>query len=325
MTEVQKWKPLVLAVVGPTGTGKSETAVHLARALTGVEILSMDSMQVYRGLDIGTAKINANEMQGIPHHLLDLAEPDTIYTVSDYRRDAGACIDRICAAGHLPMLVGGTGLYLNALSYELTMGDEGADTALRESLKQIAETEEGRQALYERLMSIDPVSAEKLHPNDVHRVVRAIEIYETTGTRKSDLAPNPEGPYNVLVYGLSMERELLYSKLNSRVDRMIDAGWPDEVRGLMDRGICFDRTDGGVSQAIGYPELAEVIAGRMTMAAAVERIKRNTRRYAKRQWTWFRHDPRVVWFERDAFPDAATLEQAMLERIRSDIGAFLQV
>ncbi|MBQ8092631.1 MAG: tRNA (adenosine(37)-N6)-dimethylallyltransferase MiaA [Clostridia bacterium] len=311
-------KPLILAVVGPTGIGKSETAIHLAKALGNVEIISMDSMQVYRGLDIGTAKLHASEMEGIPHHLLDIADPKTIYTVSDYKRDAAETIDGILSRSHVPMLVGGTGFYLDALSYELTMGDEGADPELRAALHAQAETEEGRLELFKRLQSIDPDSASKLHPNDVHRVVRAIEIYETTGQRKSEQTRS-EGPYHILVYGLSMDRERLYSHLNARVHRMIAAGWQQEVENLMSAGIRFDRTDGGVSQAIGYPELAEVSSGTINMEFARERIQRNTRRYAKRQWTWFRRDPRIIWFERENYTGQEALEKAMLDQIRSDI------
>ncbi|MBQ9007945.1 MAG: tRNA (adenosine(37)-N6)-dimethylallyltransferase MiaA, partial [Clostridia bacterium] len=275
-----------------------------------------DSMQVYRGLDIGTAKLKAEEMGGIRHHMLDVAEPDTVYTVSDYCRDARLCMDEMISRRQMPILVGGTGLYLNALSVEMTMGDEGADPALREALRKTAETEEGRAALFARLREIDPQSAEKLHPNDVHRVVRAIEIYETTGRRKSEMTPGPEGPYHILVYGLSKDREVLYDRLNRRVDRMLEAGWLEEVRGLMARGIRFDRTDGGVSQAIGYPELACVIGESMDMDRAIELTKRNTRRYAKRQWTWFRHDPRVTWFEQG---DGTDLCGAVFDRVCLDL------
>lgn len=322
MINTQK-KPPVLAVVGPTGTGKSELAIALAKALGNAEIVSMDSMQIYRGLDIGTAKLTREEMQGVAHHMLDVAEPDSVYTVSDYCRDARNCMDELLSRGQLPILTGGTGLYLNALSVEMTMGEEGADPALRASLKKTAETEEGRAALFKRLLEIDPESAGKLHPNDVHRVVRAIEIYETTGKRKSEMTPGPEGPYHILVYGLSMQRDTLYDRLNRRVDRMMDQGWLSEVKRLMDRGIRFDSGDGGVSQAIGYPELACVLSGTMDMDRALELIKRNTRRYAKRQWTWFRHDPRVVWFEAEEYVSRAALQETFLGRVRSDLEQYL--
>ena len=315
-------KPPVLAVVGPTGSGKSDLAITLAKKLGNAEIVSMDSMQVYRGLDIGTAKLTPDERQGIPHHMLDVAEPESVYTVSDYCRDARTCMDALIFQNRLPILTGGTGLYLNSLSYEMSMGDEGADLNLRETLKEKAETEAGRAELFAKLREIDPESAGKLHPNDVHRVIRAIEIYETTGKRKSEMTPGPEGPYHILVYGLSTDRETLYNRLNSRVNRMMENGWLDEVRMLMDRGIRFDRTDGGVSQAIGYPELSHVLSGTMELERALELTKRNTRRYAKRQWTWFRHDPRVTWFEEEAFACRSDLYQSVYDRVCLDLRRY---
>ena len=312
-------KPVVLALVGPTGSGKTQTAIRICQALNA-EIVSMDSMQVYRGMDIGTAKPTREEMAAAPHHMIDVVEPDQMFTVSMYREMACEAIDGILARGKTPLLVGGTGLYLQAISYEMSLGENGADRSLREELHRIADEQDGPQRLHERLQRVDPASAERLHPNDVRRVIRALEIYETSGRAKSAQADEQrrEGPYHVLVYGLSLPREQMYARINARVDEMVRSGLIDEVKGLLDRGI-EPKPEGGAMQAIGYKEIVSALRGEMTMDRAVELIKQGSRRYAKRQWTWFRHDPRTKWFDWTAYASEDALIDDLLRQIREDI------
>lgn len=312
-------KPVVLALVGPTGSGKTRTAIRICQALNA-EIVSMDSMQVYRGMDIGTAKPTREELAAAPHHMIDVVEPDQMFTVSMYREMACKVMDDILARGKTPLLVGGTGLYLQAISYEMSLGENGADRSLRERLQQIAGEEDGPRRLHERLQRVDPASAEKLHPNDVRRVIRALEIYETSGRAKSEQTDEQrrEGPYHVLVYGLSLPREQMYARINARVDEMVRNGLIDEVKGLLARGI-EPRPEGGAMQAIGYKEIVSALRGEMTMERAVELIKQGSRRYAKRQWTWFRHDKRTKWFDWTAYGSEDALIEALLRQIRTDI------
>ena len=314
-------KPFVPALVGPTGSGKTKTAIRLCHALNA-EIVSMDSMQVYVGMDIGTAKPTPQERAAAPHHMIDVAKPDEIFTVSMYREMACEVIDGILSRGKTPLLVGGTGLYLQAISYEMTLGENGADPALREALLKEAQKPGGTQRLHARLRAVDPQSAEKLHPNDVRRVIRALEIYETSGKAKSAQmdAQRREGPYRVGVYGLSLPRAQMYARIDARVDEMVRDGLADEVAGLLARGI-EPRAEGGAMQAIGYKEMAAALRGEMTMARAVELIKQGSRHYAKRQWTWFRRDARTKWFDWTDYESEEALLQALLCEIKRDRAA----
>ena len=310
-------KPTIAALVGPTGVGKTHVAIQLCQRIDA-EIISMDSMQIYRGMNIGTAKPSPQEMQAVPHHLIDIADPKESFTVADYRKLAFESIAKICSRNKLPLLVGGTGLYLNAVSYEMSMGEKGADESLRAELRQIAETEGGRTYLYERLAKVDPQSARKLHPNDIRRVIRALEIFEVSGKEKS--AQNDarrEGPYRVLVYGLSLPREEMYARIDARVDEMMAAGLVHEVETLLSQGI-EPKPEGGAMQAIGYKEIAAALLGEITMPRAVDLIKQRSRHYAKRQWTWFRHDPRTQWFDWMDYDDRDALVDALTETIKRD-------
>ena len=314
-------KPTVLALVGPTGAGKTRTAIALRGALNA-EIVSMDSMQIYRGMDIGTAKPTSEERAQAVHHMIDVADPKEIFTVSMYRDMAAEVIGDILRRGKQPLLVGGTGLYLNALSYDMNLGEDGADRALREELNAIAATPGGPQRLHERLKAVDPQSAARLHPNDVRRVVRAIEVFETTGKPMSSMGEERrEGPYRMLVYGLSLPRELMYARINARVDRMMADGLVDEVRALLKSGV-EPRREGGAMQAIGYKEIVAALRGETDLDTAVALIKQSSRRYAKRQWTWFRHDPRVQWFDFTEYADERALEGALLAKIREDMAMY---
>ena len=251
--------------------------------------------------------------------MIDVVDPDQMFTVSMYREMACEAIDGILSRGRMPLLVGGTGLYLQAISYEMSLGDNGADHALREELHRIAGEADGPKRLHERLQRVDPASAEKLHPNDIRRVIRALEIYATSGRAKSAQADEQrrEGPYHVLVYGLSLPREMMYARINARVDEMVRNGLVGEVKGLLERGI-EPRPEGGAMQAIGYKEIVSALRGEMTLEKAVDLIKQGSRRYAKRQWTWFRHDPRTKWFDWTAYDSEDALINDLLRQIRED-------
>ncbi len=290
-------RPRVLAIVGSTASGKTALAVELARRLGG-EIISCDSMQIYRDMSIGTAKPDEAERRGVPHHLLDVLDPTDPrgYSCADYVRDARAAADDILARGRLPILCGGTGLYLDAFlrggSFEVT----DADPALRAALTALCERE-GPEALHAELCRLDPEAAAAIHPNNRKRVIRAIEICRQTGATKTELdrrSREAEGPYDALVIGLHYDsRELLYARIDRRVDEMLAAGLPEETRRLRERGV-FDLCP-TAAQAIGYKELFPYLNGEATLAAATEVLKTATRRYAKRQMTWFRAKPYVTW------------------------------
>lgn len=312
-------KPTILALVGPTGSGKTKTAITICEALNA-EIISMDSMQVYRGMDIGTAKPTKEELASAPHHMIDVCDPGQIFTVSMYREMACEIIDDILARGKLPLLVGGTGLYLQAISYDMSLGEKGADLKLREELNQIAQRPGGSLELHQRLQAVDPESARKLHPNDIRRVIRSLEIYETSGKAKSEQGneTREEGPYHVLVYGLSLPRDQMYARINARVEHMMEEGLVQEVKVLLSKGIS-PKPEGGAMQAIGYKEIVSALQGEISIEQAVALIKQSSRRYAKRQWTWFRHDSRTQWFDWSEYASTQSLITALIDRIRSDL------
>lgn len=286
----------LLAVCGPTASGKTKLAVRLAQRYGG-EVVSCDSMQVYRGMDIGTAKPDGTERGGVPHHLIDVADPNESFSVADYVRLARAAIEEIDARGKLPVLAGGTGLYMNAVIDHVDFAGEKSDLRLREELRALA-GEKGGEALLALLRPLDPETAARLHPNDRNRIVRAIELCRATGKTMAELnaasraAPSP---YRLCMIGLCCQnRALLYDRINKRVDRMLGQGLADEVRRLLASGADAGST---AMQAIGYKELAAYLRGEESLAEAAETIKRETRRYAKRQLTWFRREPRVRWLD----------------------------
>ncbi len=288
-------KPKLFCVVGPTASGKTDYAIELAKALGG-EVVSCDSMQIYRGMDIGTAKPTKEEMQGIPHHMLDFVDPAESYSVADFVRDARICIQDILQRGRVPILCGGTGLYVDSVLNQIEFAPKGQDEAYREALKKMAE-HEGAEAVHRLLQTADPRAADKIHPNNVKRVIRALEIIKTTGLTKSeaDRQAKKEPVYDAEIYGMQMERERLYERINLRVDRMMERDLLAEVDGLLRRGIPKTATS---MQAIGYKELAAYRRGEMTLEEAVETVKRESRRYAKRQMTWFRRNPDIQWIPR---------------------------
>ena len=295
MAEQQKIK--LLAIVGSTASGKSALAVALARALGG-EIVSCDSMQIYRRMNIGTAKPTAAEMAQIPHHLIDVAEPDTPFSCAEYVTLAAKSVDEITARGKLPVLCGGTGLYLDSLLRGSGFEETETDPALRQSLFDYA-AEHGNHALHERLAAVDPESAAAIHENNVKRVVRALEIFEGTGITKTEFdrrSREVESPYDATVIGLRYaDRDLLYSRIDRRVDEMLADGLLDETKSLLAEGV-FERNS-TAAQAIGYKELLGHLRGEQSLTDATEELKRATRRYAKRQITWFGAKNYVRWID----------------------------
>jgi len=285
-------KTPVLCVVGPTASGKTALSIRLARALGG-EIISMDSMQIYRHMDIGTAKPTLEERSHIPHHMIDIVEPTEPFTVAEYAAQAEQAIRQVFSRGAVPILVGGTGFYLRALTDGLSLGGVKSDPALRENLKQMAALPDGKRQLHQRLLSIDPASAAKLHENDVQRVSRAIEVFELTGVPFSaQMRQAPERPYQFCLLGTNMERAALYQRVHERVDRMLAQGLLQEIQSLLDSGVPVAAQS---MQGIGYKELAPVLTRGEPLSGAVAMLKQNTRHYAKRQWTWFRAIPQVQW------------------------------
>ena len=306
--------PKIVVVTGPTATGKTKLAVALARDLNG-EIVSADSMQLYRRMDIGTAKVTPNEAQGVPHHMIDVAGPDESFSVARYVHDAGRCVDDILSRGKLPILAGGTNLYIDSLVSGRDFAENEGDNALRESLG--AEYDAlGGETMLERLREIDPERAAKLHPADKRRIIRAIEVYTLSGrtitqhdAETKAIPPRYEAVRIVLDYE---DRAELYRHIDSRVDEMVAQGLFDEVKALLDEGLSPDMT---AMQAIGYKEPAAFFRGELTREEAIELIKRESRRYAKRQLTWLRRDDsalRIRWGVSPDFNEARRLSTEYL-------------
>ena len=296
----------IIAVAGPTASGKSALALELCKRLGG-ELVSLDSMQIYKGLDIGTAKPTKAEQAEVRHHMIDICDPREKFSAADFAERAHGVIADIRSRGKRVLLCGGTGLYLDTVLGRLDFGEIESNEKLRRDLIAFAE-KNGADALYERLVKIDPQAAEKIHKNNVRRVARAIEIYELTGKTKTehDREAISDSPYDSLIIGLDYnDREVLYNRINRRVDLMIDAGLETEVRSLLSEGsLSADSTAG---QAIGYKEMLGYIAGEYTLEDAIEKIKLGTRRYAKRQLTWLRRNPEINWLYPDRLGDFQSL------------------
>lgn len=287
-------KPVVIVLVGPTAVGKTETALTLAQELN-CEIISADSMQVYRGMNIGTAKASQTEQQLVKHHLLDIVNPDQRFTVAEWVRLAEKTIAEITSRNRLPLITGGTGLYVNALIDGFLFPDRGANELLRRKLYRQARVEP--EKLHQVLQSVDPKAAAKLHPNDHRRIIRALEVYYTSGNPISELqAKTPaQQNYNAIMIGLNRKRQHLYQRIEQRVDQMVASGLIDEVKSLLDQ---YPQQPTAL-QAIGYKEIALFIQNQITLDEAISLIKRETRRYAKRQLSWFRRDQRIKWYDLD--------------------------
>lgn len=309
----------VIAVAGPTASGKSDLGMALARRLGG-EIICMDSMQIYRRMDIGTAKPTAAERAAVPHHMLDIIDPEQPYAVADYAQAAGQVIAGVAARGRIPVLVGGTGLYLKALMDGLPLGGAGGDERLRAELNAIAGSPGGLEQLHARLAQVDPETAARLHPNDRRRVIRALEVYEQTGVPLSRQNRRTQGSgLQVLPLVLDWPREELYRRLETRVHRMMAQGLPQEVRALMESGVSPTAQS---MQGIGYKEMVPAVMGECSLEDAAWKIIVHTRHYAKRQGTWLRGEPRCLWLDaRDQdglYVKALEYAQAFLEGARTD-------
>ena len=305
--EISKQK--LLAIVGPTASGKTSLSILLAKRLGG-EILSCDSMQIYRGMDIGTAKPTEQEKADVPHHLLDLADADTPFSCAEYVKAASSVIDELSARGSLPVLCGGTGLWLDSLR----RGSADAEripgkTVVREALEAEAEKEGGAAALHARLASVDPESAAAIHPNNTRRVIRALEVYVATGTPKSEWdRRSKERPaaYDIRPIGIRFsDRDRLYARIDARVEKMLEEGLFLETERLLATGALPEGST--AAQAIGYKEFVDALAGRSSMEAAVAQVQQSSRRYAKRQLTWFRRNPRMNWLTRHPGEGAGNL------------------
>ena len=297
-------RPLVV-IVGPTAVGKTEFSILLALRVNG-EVVTADSMQVYRGLDIAAAKPTKEQMRGVVHHLIDVRDPDEEFNVAEYRLLAQRAIASIHEKGRLPVLSGGTGLYVKAVLDEFLFPDEGADPALRAELEREA-ARTGPAALHDRLKAVDPASAARIHPHDVRRVVRALEVYVRTGVPLSEhlkVKAAPAPPYETLMFGLTRPRDELYRRIEERVDDQIRMGLIEEVKGILAR---YGEPK-VARQALGFKEIASYLKGECTLEEAVYLLKRDTRRFAKRQYTWFRKDPRIKWIRLDEF---GSLEEAV--------------
>lgn len=305
--------PKILALTGCTASGKSALALELARELSG-EIVCMDSMQIYRRMDIGTAKPTREEQMAVPHHLLDIVEPEESYGVADYVRDAEKAFAEIWNRGRLPVLVGGTGLYLKALLHGLALGAEKSDPELRARLEKEALAPGGREKLHQALERVDPFSAARLHPNDLRRVIRALEVYQLSGVPLSRQNQDVrERPYQILPFCLRMNRQELFDRIQRRVEKMLEQGLLEEVRELLQSGVPLSAQS---MQAIGYKELAPVALGRASLSDAAEQLALHTRHYAKRQETWFLGEKSLRWLEAgaSALPAASLLAREFLNQ-----------
>ncbi|MBO5573505.1 MAG: tRNA (adenosine(37)-N6)-dimethylallyltransferase MiaA [Clostridium sp.] len=308
---MQEKKPLIV-IAGPTASGKTALSIDLAGRIGG-EIISADSMQVYRHMDIGSAKVTPEEMQGIPHHLIDVLDPTEEFNVVVFQKLAGEAIREIESRGHIPVIVGGTGFYIQALVYDIDFTETEEDSALREELAEIARLK-GPGELHRLLEEADPASARAIHENNVKRMIRALEFYRQTGKRISEHNEQERGkesPWNLFYYVLTMERSLLYDRINRRVDRMMEQGLPEEVERLRQMGCRADMTS---MQGLGYKELLAYLEHGGSLAETAERIKQNTRHFAKRQLTWFRRERDVRWLYADQMS-----EEEMLARITEDL------
>ncbi len=281
-------------LTGPTASGKTSLSIRIAKAYD-CEIICMDSMQIYRGMDIGTAKPTAAEMEGIPHHMLDIVDPRDNYSVMQYRQAAEQAAQEILSRGHQPLFVGGTGLYLRALRHPMAMGTVAADDALRDALQVEADAPGGREKLHDELAAVDPETAERLPVNDVRRVIRALEVFKLTGipfSRQEQTEDTSKFRYRVAT--LTMDRAILYARIEQRVDEMLKDGLMQEIQGLLDTGVPADTQ---AMKAIGYKELIPVLRGEVPLDQAVPLLKQNTRHYAKRQLTWMRREEDVCWVD----------------------------
>ena len=288
-------KPKVIVIVGPTASGKTALSIELAKKING-EIVSCDSMQIYKDMDIGSAKPTVEEMQGIKHYMLDFVSPAQRYSVAEYKKDAEAAIEEILKKGKNPIVVGGTGLYADSLIYGIEYNEVEFDEEYRNKLENIANTEEGLNSLYNKTKEIDKIAMEKISSNDKKRIIRVLEIFHSTGKTKTELeieSRKNEVKYDYNVFAINIERSVLYDRINKRVDIMLENGLIGEVKSLFEKYKTFPTA----MQGLGYKETKEYLENKITKEEMIDKIKQETRRYAKRQLTWFRKKKKTIWLD----------------------------
>ncbi|MBD7911540.1 MULTISPECIES: tRNA (adenosine(37)-N6)-dimethylallyltransferase MiaA [Clostridium] len=302
-------KKKLLILAGPTGVGKTELSIELAKRLNG-EIISADSMQIYKYMDIGSAKITREEMDGVPHHMIDIVDPSESFSVSEYKDRGSDALEEIIANNKLPMIVGGTGLYINSLTCNMNFSETDKDEDYRKYLEDLA-NEKGNEFVHEKLKDIDPISYKEIHYNNLKRVIRALEVYKLTGKPFSSYNSGEEfykSPYDIHFFVLTMNRDTLYERINKRVDIMIDKGLLDECISLKERGYTSSMQS---MQGIGYKEMLYHLEGKISFEEAVDMVKQGSRNYAKRQLTWFRRDPRAIFLDKDVLSDSEIVAEIL--------------
>lgn len=305
-------RPLII-LAGPTAVGKTSLSIRLAKTIDA-EIISADCMQVYRHMDIGSAKICPEEMEGIPHHLIDALEPEEDFNVVRFQQIAKSAAEEIWERGKIPLVVGGTGFYIQALLYDIDFTENGGDTAYREELEETAR-KKGGEYLHQLLKDADPKAALDIHPNNIKRIIRALEFHRQTGGKISEHNERErakKSPYNYAYFVLTDERSRLYERIDRRVDQMMEEGLPGEVRFLKDRGV---RRDSTAMQGLGYKELFAYLEGEYSFDEAVRIIKRDTRHFAKRQLTWFKREKDVIWADKSVLGSEDAVMEFMMEEL----------
>lgn len=300
----------MVVLTGPTAVGKTELSIQLAQKLDG-EIISADSMQIYQKMDIGTAKIRKEEMDGIPHHLIDVLDPSEEFNVARFQEMAKDALAGIYRRGRIPLIVGGTGFYIQGLLYDIDFTKEEQDFRYRENLQKKAK-EEGAQAIHKMLQAVDPASAQKIHPNNIKRVIRALEFYHLNGWKISEhneQESRKESPYRFAYFVLNQNRTTLYERINHRVDLMLEAGLVEEVRRLKEAGYGKNLVS---MQGIGYKEVLDYLDGKMTLEETADQIKKDTRHFAKRQLTWFGREKEVIMIDKDKYETEEEILEHML-------------
>ncbi|MCR5823290.1 MAG: tRNA (adenosine(37)-N6)-dimethylallyltransferase MiaA [Lachnospiraceae bacterium] len=297
----------LVIIAGPTAVGKTKLSVELAKRING-EIISADSMQVYKGMNIGTAKIAKDEMKGVPHHLIDILEPTEDFNVVEFARRSKRIIEELHAKNRIPILVGGTGFYIQSVLYDIDFTENDNDMTFRHELEEEAK-KSGSEALHKRLEAVDPEAAKAIHPNNVKRVIRALEFYEKSKSKISDHNKEQRAkssPYDFHYFALTNDRKIIYSNIEKRVDLMLDAGLVTEVKTLLDKGV----PRGCVSmQGLGYKEIAACLENEISLEEAVYILKRDTRHFAKRQITWLKREPDVIWFDKSIMTEEEILNR----------------
>ena len=291
-------KPKIICIVGPTASGKTALSIELAKQVNG-EIISSDSMQIYKDMNIGTAKVTKEEMQGIQHYLIDFVSPNERYSVSNFKKDAENAIEEILMKGKVPIIAGGTGLYIDSLIYGIEYPEMELDKEYRNFLMKCAETEEGLKKIWKEAKKVDEEAVKKISPNDKKRIIRILEIYQATGKNKTEqerLSRINGIKYDFKVFAMDMNREKLYERINRRVDLMLEQGLVEEVKALKEKYECFPTA----MQGLGYKEVVQYLRNEDTYEEMVEKIKQETRRYAKRQMTWFRKNKQTTWLKAES-------------------------